>query len=46
MEGRLVLEDAPFISGYTVEVMSLVKGTYQVEVIRNDEKLQRVFIRQ
>lgn len=46
MEGRLVLEDPAFVSGNTVEVMTLVKGTYQIEVIRNEEKLLRAFVRQ
>lgn len=46
MEGHLVLEDPAFVSGNTVEVMPLTNGTYQVEVIQQDKKLMRTFVRQ
>ncbi len=46
MEGRIVKQDASFISGNTVEIMSLVKGTYQVEVMHKGEKLLQSLIRQ
>lgn len=41
LQGRIVVEDRAFVSGNTVEVMSLVPGTYQVELSLPDGALLR-----
>ena len=46
MEGRIVVENSAFVSGSTVDVASLAKGLYQIEVMLNDEKLQCGFVRE
>lgn len=46
MEGRIVMENLDFIAGNTVDVTSLAKGLYQIEVVLNDEKLQCGFVRE
>lgn len=46
MDGRIVVENSAFVSGSTVDVASLAKGLYQIEVMLNDEKLQCGFVRE
>lgn len=46
LDGRLLLENTNFVSGAQVDVTALVKGAYQLEVLRDGDKLQRTLIRQ